>query len=191
MGHDVAPHAVVVRDAIGADQVVDRVVGDGLAKRRVRPVIPRELRLESDDAAVLPDAQARGVLLIAVGGRRQEVLAPRLDPLDRPAETARHRGHQDVLGIHVALDAEAPTHLGRNDAHVLLGHAEHARDGAAHREGHLCREPDGQEPSGRVLGSQDGARLDGHARHARVVEAHLDHGVGGGQALGGAADPRL
>ena len=37
------------------------------------------------------------------------------------------------------------------------------------------------------MGGQDGARLDGHARYARVIEEQLDHGVGGGEALGDAA----
>jgi hypothetical protein len=85
------------------------------------------------------------VLLVTVGRRREEVLAPRLDPLDRAPEVSRDCRHQDVLGIDVALDAEAAANLGSDDAHVFLGHAEHARDGAPHREGHLGREPDGEE----------------------------------------------
>jgi len=47
------------------------------------------------------------VPLIAIGRRREEVLAPGLDPLHRPAEPARDHRDQHLLGIRVALDAEA------------------------------------------------------------------------------------
>jgi hypothetical protein len=78
----------------------------------VRAVIPGELRLESHDGPVAGDAQASVVGLIAVGGRGEEMLAPRLDPLDGTAEPARHRGHEYVFRVRVSLDAEASADLG-------------------------------------------------------------------------------
>ena len=80
-------------------------------------VIAREDGLDRHDAcrrARTP--MPRVVDLVAIAGGGQEVLAPRLHPLHRPAEAPGHRGHQDLLGIDVALDAEAAAHVGHDDA---------------------------------------------------------------------------
>ena len=100
-------------------------------------MIPREGGLERRDGAVAPDADARVMILVAVGRRAEEVLATGLDPLDGPAEAARDRGHHDLLRIDVALDAEAAPHLGDDDADPLLRQTEGDGDGRPHREGHL------------------------------------------------------
>ena len=182
VGDDVRSDGAIVRHAIRPGQVIDGVLGDGLAERRERAVIPREGGLEGDDGAVARHADPRAVILVSIRRRAQEVLAPALHPLDRPAEPPRHRRHHDLLGVHVALDAEAAAHLGHEHADPLLGQPERHGDGAAHREGHLRRRPDEQGARRLVLGGQDAARLDGHARHARIAQVRLDDHVGRGEA---------
>ena len=157
----------------------------------MRAVITGEVGFQRHDGAISAEAEARLMLLIAVGGGAEEVLAPRLDPLDGPAEPARHGRNQDVLGIDVALDAEAPSHVGRDDPHVLLRHGEHGGDAAAHSEGHLGRAPDGEEAGGRIVGGEHAARLDRHAADAWVVEPHLHRDLGAGESAPGVAHVSL
>ena len=121
------------------------------------------------------------VHLIPVGGRGEEMLAPRLDPLDGAAEPARHRGHEYVFRVHVPLDAEASADLGGDDSHMLFRHAENGRDARPHSEGHLGGEPDGEETGCSVVGGEHPAPFDGHARHPRVGEVHLHDEVGLGE----------
>ena len=68
-----------------------------------------------------------------------------------PPLVPRDRRYQDVLGIDVALDPEAAADFRGDHAHVFLCRAEHARDGAPHRERHLGREPDGKKARCRIV----------------------------------------
>ena len=79
-------------------------------------MIARERRLQRGDRSIAPHAEPGGVDLVAVAGGGEEVLAPRLHPLHRPAEPAGHGRYQYFLGIDVALDAEAAADVGRDDA---------------------------------------------------------------------------
>ena len=154
-------------------------------------MVAHERRLDRGDGAVAPHADARGVGLIAIAGGRQEVLVARLHPLDRPAQAPGDGRDHEVLGIDVALDAEAPSHVGRDDPHVLLRHGEHGGDAAAHSEGHLGRAPDGEEAGGRIVGGEHAARLDRHAADAWVVEPHLHRDLGASESAPGVAHVSL
>jgi hypothetical protein len=118
-------------------------------ERRVVVAEPVGTRQETEHLASLDDARARvrGVGADAsrdrrahrrerpVGGRRHfdahrllasvdvgdERLAARRDPLDGSAEHPRQGARGHVVLVDVDLDAEAPAHVGRDDAHALLG----------------------------------------------------------------------
>jgi len=171
-----------MRHAIRAREVVDGVEPDHVAERRIRSVVAREARLDGGERAVAADAEARAVPLIAVGGGGEEVLAPRLDPLHGPAEPARDGRDQHLLGVRVALDAEAAADVGRQHAYARLAEPERGGDGAAHGVGDLRRGPHREETVRRRGMREHAARLDRHAGHAREVEGRLHHDVGVGEA---------
>jgi hypothetical protein len=174
----VEPGGPVVRHAVRPGQMVDRVERDRLAQRRRRAVIARELGLQRDDGAVPAQRHARLMRLVAVGGGGQQVLVTRLDPLDRPAEVPRHRRHQDLLGIDVALHAEATSDVGHDDAHVRLGQAKRGGDGSADGVRHLRRAPDRERRTADGRRGRDAARFDRHAGHTRISKPAL-HDLGG------------
>ena len=59
-------------------------------------------------------------MVLAGVGPRGEVLAPVLDPAQRPAGAHRRPRHRDLLGLEHAFVAEAAAHVGRDHPHVRL-----------------------------------------------------------------------
>src|SRR5439155_1597457 len=109
---DVDALAGEVRHAVRPGQMIDRVQADHVAQRRVGAVIAREARLDRGERAVATGAEPRAVPLVAVGRRREEVLAPRLDPLHRPGApgaSARSTLAAAGRGSHVTRTASAPS----------------------------------------------------------------------------------
>jgi hypothetical protein len=76
--------------------------------------------LESQHGAVPCERQLGGYVLVAPLIRGEEILTPRGNPLDGPAELQRQMAGQRLLLVKRALAAEAPADLGRNHAHSLL-----------------------------------------------------------------------
>ncbi len=73
--------------------------------------------------AVHRDLNVVNLLPLLVGGH--EVLAPVLDPLDRPAQPHRGQRHQDLLGVeHHDLGPKPAAYVRRDHPHVVLGEAE-------------------------------------------------------------------
>ena len=126
--------------------------------------------------------------LVAIAGRRQEVLGPGLGPLDGATERTGDGGDQHVLRIGVTLDAEPAADLWRAHAHAILGESEDPGDGAAHGERHLGRAPDAEHPAQRVDNGEHAARFDRHAGHPGIDEVALDDHRGLGEASVGVAD---
>ena len=182
VGHDIAPGGAVVRHPVRPRQMVDRVERDGFAQRRGDAVVPRELRLQGEDAAVAREARRASWSLVAVGGGGEEVLVSRLHPLHGPAQAARHRGHEDVLGVDVPLRAEAAAHVGREHADALLGQAHHGGDGAAHGEGHLGGRPHRELAPDWDRADASTPRVSSGIPATRgYASARLDHHVRGGE----------
>ena len=70
VGDDVRSDGAIVRHAIRPGQMIDGVLGDGLAERRERAVIPREGGLEGDDGAVARHSDPRAVILVSIRAPR-------------------------------------------------------------------------------------------------------------------------
>ena len=131
-----------VLDLVGAGQVDRGVVGDARADRVPGAAIDDVVVAEREDAALVVEPDLDIVQLVARMRRGHEMLAPVLDPAHRPAEAAREERDQQVLGIDVALAAEAAADIERDEAHALLGEAEDRGDLAAHPMHDLGRRPD-------------------------------------------------
>jgi len=140
-GRDRMPDGAV----LGGDHLV---LGDHL-ERRVVVAKPVRAWQEAEDLAALDDARARVRRVRTdgrrdvgahpgqrpIGGRRdlhahrllagvdvgEKRLAARRHPLDGAAEHLRQGARRQVVLVDVDLDAEAPAHVGRDDAHPLLG----------------------------------------------------------------------
>ena len=103
------------------------------------------------------------------------VLVARGHPLHRPAQPQRQPGHQDVLAIRRALDAEAAAYLGRHHADARLGKAQRARQLRAHAERRLGRGPHPQLIRAGIEPRQRRPRLHGDAGQPRLDRANGDH----------------
>ena len=66
VGDDVPPAGAIVRDPVGADEMIDGVLGYRAAQRRVGAVIPRERGLEPRDGAVAAHAHPCLVDLVTI-----------------------------------------------------------------------------------------------------------------------------
>ena len=104
------------------------------------------------------------------------------------AVLAGERGQHDVLRVAAELHAEAAAHLGRDDAHEVLRHAERRRRGRCAARGApgawptpRCRRVSG------VGRGQDGARLHRHAAQPLADHPLLDHAMGLGEGRVGVA----
>jgi len=177
-----------VRDPVRPRQMIDRVQGNDVADHRISAAVARELGLDRGDRAVAGHTEPRSMALIAIGRRRQEVLATCLDPLHRPPEPSRHRRQQHVLGIHVPLGAEAAADVRRDDPYLLFREAQGCSDRRAHGERHLGRRPDRQPAVGRLRLGEDAARLDRHRPDTRHVEPRFDDHLRLGEAADDVAD---
>ena len=104
---DVADGAIG-RHAIGARQHGGGEIGHGGGMRaHIGAVVVEEFVVDAENAAVFVDRRLDLVALLArvIGG--DQMLAPVLDPFDRPLERQRRGADQHVFRIHLAADAEA------------------------------------------------------------------------------------
>ena len=140
------------------------------ADRHVGPRILVQPVADGQDAAFVVERDLN--LMAVVTGMRatENMLVPILDPFHRPIEAAREPGDQYVLGIDMALDAEASAHVGRDGAHARLRQCKARGDLPAHPMHHLRRRPDRDRVERGVVLRNDTAALDRHAGVAVVVE---------------------
>ena len=134
--------------------------------------------VDGDQRPVAPETDARGVELLPIVPRRDEVLAPPLDPLHGLSEASRDGRDQQLLVVDGPLRAEAAAHVGRHRPDLLGGEPEGHGDGVADEIGVLGRRPDDQGAGLRIGIREDAARLDRHRGDARMVEPLLHHEVG-------------
>ena len=98
------------------------------------------------------------------------MLVPILDPAHRPDNPAGQERDQEILGIDVALDAEATADVGRRDAYAAFRQIEKRRRLAAEPMHHLSRGPDGDRISPLVVDADNAAAFHRHAAVAVVIK---------------------
>ena len=145
-----------------------------------------ELHVEPEEAAVVVEADLDVVHLAALVGRGDEVLAPVLDELHRPAQRPRRERYEQLLGPRVVdLHPEAAADVGRHHVDLAEVEAELDRDRRADPGRGLGRRPH-RQPVDVGVPAGDGAaalhRLAGAALDRQVegqrVRRRLDRGLG-------------
>ena len=178
-------HPVVGR-LVGAEQLGGGDDRDDQAVRRVGAVVVPELDVEAEDPALVVEADLDVVLLPALVGRGDEVLAAVLGELHRDAEGAGRHRDQQLLGPRVVdLHAEAAADVGRDHVDLAEVEAELGGDTAADTGRGLGRRPD-RHPVDVGIPAGDGAAalerlagrpLDGEVE-AEGVGCRRDRGAG-------------
>src|SRR5581483_133646 len=95
------------------------------------------------------------------------------DPLHRPAQPARRPGDERLLGVVLALEAEAPADVGRDDAQACLVETEllaHVLADVVRRLGAAI-----ERAAGRVPERNGASPLERRAAQAIVHEIDADH----------------
>src|ERR1044071_9691507 len=117
----------------------------------------------SAQAEYLPLSSA-GELDLAVGlarmVARDEVLAPRLDPLHRAAHMPRRERNQEIVRIELAAHAERAASVALDHPDVRFRHAEERREDAPAQERRLGRTPDRELLCAAIPFGHRAARLD-------------------------------
>ncbi len=79
-----------------------------------------ERAAHAEDLRVAVDRDLHVPILVALLLGGEEILAPVLDPFDRPLQRERRGGKRAVFGIEAALRAEAAADVGRDDAQLMI-----------------------------------------------------------------------
>ena len=111
---------------------------------------------------------ARQVIAPLIVG--DEAFAPCRDPFDRPVQTPRRPGDDRLLGIMLALVAEAAADIGCDQANAAFGHAELLGDIAADVMRHLRRAIERELVARCIRDGQHRSRLDRAADQAVIDE---------------------
>jgi hypothetical protein len=119
-------------DAIGTGEVRNRVVNHATADRIERADIGQEMVAIGDNPAVIVKTDLQVMNLVAGMAGAHEMLAPILDPFHRPADLARQKRNQQILGIDVPFYTEAAAYVRCNAANARLGNTQCCRHLASH-----------------------------------------------------------
>src|SRR5207253_8603548 len=100
-----------------------------------------EVRLRTEDGAVLVHGDAYGRVVLAGVLAAQQVLAPVLDPLHRSAEPAGSERDRKLLGAGPHLLSEGATDVGHDDSDPAVVDPHDPRQQPAHAVRPLRRDP--------------------------------------------------
>ena len=141
---------------------------------------------QTDDGAVRAARDLDLALGLAGVGRRHEMLAPVLDPLDRPAEQAGGERNEEILGRELAANPEAAADIVLDQFDGVRVDPEQRGGPGADRERHLGRPPYRQPVAGFVPLGDDSARLQRNpamAVHRETLAAHVFGGREGARRI--------
>ena len=153
---------------------VDRARDRGADGRNVGAEVRQGLDAEAEEAAVRIEREraARDVVARLVVG--DEALGARRHPAHRAAQPARRPRDDRLLGIVLALVAEAAADVGRDHSDRELGEAELLGDEPADEVGHLRGRVERERIPVGARERDRRARLDGAAGEPVVVELQFD-----------------
>ena len=140
VGGDREGLAAVDVEGVRPRQVASRLGGlqaGGERPHRVRAHVHRDLGVDPQESPAFVGEGGEPVMMLAGIGAGGEVLAPVLDPAQRPAGAHRRPRDRDLLGLEHALVAEAAAHVGGDHAHVRLVEPQELREPGADEMRHL------------------------------------------------------
>ena len=143
----------------------------------VTALVVDEFVIEGENVPVGVDRGAHFVALLARMIGRDQVLAPILDPFNRPPQAQRRETDQHVLWIKLAANAKAAADVPLEQMHARGGAPKHARDAVAIPVRHLGRAVKLEHVAGDVVASNGATRLDRHAGMPPDCKLELDHGM--------------
>ena len=108
---------------------------------------------------------------------RRGVLPARFDPFHRRAQALSEMGAKGLFSVEIELRTEGAADFGRDDANLVLRHANHSGQQRAHEMRNLCGCVKRQRPFARVPRSDAPAGFDGHRREPLVNHALFDDSV--------------
>ena len=169
-------------DDIGARQHRRREVDDGDAVApHIGALVGIDLVVEPEDEAARIDGGADAVDLVARVVEGEQVLAPVLDPLDRPSEPGRGDADQHVLGVELAPHAEAAADMALEELQLVAPEPEHCGDRIAVVMRHLGRAVELDPRALVVVERERAAGLDRHPAMPADGEFALQDVVGIGE----------
>src|SRR3984893_1919215 len=153
--------AVVARHHIWPEQGALTVDRHRQAVGIVSPGVVQKHVLEAEHPSIAGERALGVVNLPTLVSGGEEMLAPVLDPLDRPAQLDRRPRQQDFLRVeHHDLRAKAAADERRNHANLTLAQAQHAGEPVADEHRRLGGVPDGKLVGTGVPLRDDTARFD-------------------------------
>ena len=128
------------------------------------------LAAHAEQAAVVVEGDLEIPILVALLDRGEEMLAPVLDPFDRPPQEQARRRERDLFRIHDELGAEAAADVGRDHAHLVLVEPQQHHQEGAHLVGELRRGPQRQPVLVDVVDRERAAAFDRMCAAAMLLE---------------------
>ena len=169
----------VGRDVVGQRDRERGFIGQVGAARGIGAVIVHHRPAHAPDRAVGVERGLDVPELVALLGAGDEMLAPILDPLDRPAEQEGGERHRDLLRIGDELGPEPAADRRRDHANAARLAPQHPGDQVAPGMRRLGRAPEGEQIVDRVEPGERAAPLD------RMPAAAMDGEAGGKDAASG------
>ena len=126
-------------------------------------------------------------MLVALLDGGEKMLAPVLDPFDRPAQEEACASERHLLRIHHELGAEAAADVRRHDPQLIFIETQHSHEKAAHLVGELRRRPERQPVLVGVVDGDRAASLDRVRAAAVLLEIDADAPRGAREGIRGVA----
>ena len=128
--------------------------------QRISALVVEQLAAHRENARVLVDRDLEGPILIALLDSGDEMLAPVLDPFQRPFQELRRGRDRDIFRIDAKLGAEAAADIGRRHAQPILVDDEIGAQVLVEIVRFLGRSPHRDAAARRLVLRDEPARLD-------------------------------
>ena len=145
------------------------------------------LPAHAEQAAVIVEGDLQIPILVALLHGGEKMLAPVLDPFDRPPQQQARRRQRHLFRIHHELGAEAAADVGCHHAQLIFVEPQQHHQKGAHLVRKLRRRPQGEPVLVDVVGRERAAALDRVRAAAMLLETDAGAMGGAGERVGDVA----
>ena len=157
---------------VGPGQRRGGIVGEVDPLRCIGALVVDEVAAHAEQPSRIVERDLEVPVLVALLHGGEEMLAPVLDPFDRPVQPQCGRGQHHLLRVHHELGAEAAADVGRHHAHLVLVAPQQRHQKGPHLVGELRRRPEGQTVLVDVIGRERATPFDRVRAAAVLLEVH-------------------